>query len=227
MPMAVDLWTRAFANPLHIDADSRTRSADPGLSKCLTAALTFSAITKQVTGPAGGFAAFALYDPVIVGGTNASNGLFTVVGLDGASGYLVLGRDAPRVAAAIYTVLRDCKIRGMASIRADFSRCPGGVALMPLAPSSFFVPHPDPLIAIMGRGFFPRKWVAVSTVSGCRYSKNTAIALIKNDKRRCIHCIHSNRRPSYAPVMRPHIRARTHMGLPWIQWIQWIQRLKS
>lgn len=67
---------------------------DVGMSKNVTASITFTASTKKLTAANGTFAAFALNDMIAVSKTNKNDGFFTVVAIDGVnSSFLTV--DAP------------------------------------------------------------------------------------------------------------------------------------
>jgi hypothetical protein len=72
-------------------AQTRTLTRDLGMTKLVTASITFG--SNRATGANGTFPAtgFAVNDPVLVEGANLNNGYFTVTGLDGTNhAYLVL-----------------------------------------------------------------------------------------------------------------------------------------
>ena len=71
-------------------SQTRTFNPDQGLSKNVTASLTFTAADGRATGAGGTFAAFAAGDPVKISLTNKNNGFFTVKSVDGAFAFIVL-----------------------------------------------------------------------------------------------------------------------------------------
>ena len=73
-------------------AETRTHTRDLGMTKNVTASLTFAAATGRATGANGTFTAtFAVNDWVLVQGAALNNGFFTVTGLDAVNAaYLVL-----------------------------------------------------------------------------------------------------------------------------------------
>lgn len=89
-----------------IESRSMTRglNRDLGLSTNVTAALTFSATTGQVTATAGTFAAFATNVPVLVASTVYNEGYFVVTATD-ASTYLTLA-PAPQNEGPVTATLR-------------------------------------------------------------------------------------------------------------------------
>jgi hypothetical protein len=73
-------------------SETRTHTKDLGMTKNVTASITFvNSTTKQAQAANGTFAAFAVNDVVLVEGVNLNNGFFTVTGLDATNqSYLVL-----------------------------------------------------------------------------------------------------------------------------------------
>lgn len=94
--MPLNLGTRTQQNfrkeRLEQGHETRTHSADLGMTKLVTASITFAAATGRATGANGTFTGtFAVGDPLLVEATNLNNGYFTVTGLDGVNAaYLVL-----------------------------------------------------------------------------------------------------------------------------------------
>ena len=77
---------------------------DLGLKTNVTASLTFSAGTGQVTAGAGTFAGFATETTVLIEGTASNNGYFVVTATD-ASTYLTLS-PAPKNEGPVTATLR-------------------------------------------------------------------------------------------------------------------------
>lgn len=71
----------------HFDQGSSTRflTRDVGMTKLVTASLTFNAGTSQVSGANGTFANFAVGDDLVIEGTNLNNGFYTTIAIDGVN----------------------------------------------------------------------------------------------------------------------------------------------
>jgi hypothetical protein len=85
--MPINLGTRSKALNRHErtdqGTDTRSRNTDHGMSKLVTASVTFG--SGQVSGANGTFAAFAVYDPILVQSTAGSLNdgcFFTVTAID-------------------------------------------------------------------------------------------------------------------------------------------------
>ena len=85
--MGIELGTRGQAtqHKERIQQGSQTRgyTRDIGMTKNVTASLTFAAGASQIQGV--GSAAFAVNDPVLVEKTNLNNGYFIVTANDGTN----------------------------------------------------------------------------------------------------------------------------------------------
>lgn len=108
--MPAGIGTRTIATNRHLRPPGgsfrRTYSADIGMTKLVTASLTFGG--GNVTGanntfPASGQGAFAVNDPVLVLGANSNSGFFTVLALDGTN-HAFLTLDPPPKAEGPITV---------------------------------------------------------------------------------------------------------------------------
>lgn len=93
--MTLRLGTRTLQGQRkeHPPGPSFTRSLTPdvGMSKYVSASLTFTAGTGEISGANGTFAAFVAGDPILVEDTNLNNGEFIVTGIDTVnSAYLVV-----------------------------------------------------------------------------------------------------------------------------------------
>lgn len=93
--MAIELGTRqkqSFHNS-HPPTGSQTKSftRDVGMSKNVTASLTFVPGSSQIQAAATTFAAFAAGDEILVEGTNANNGYFHVTATDASTQLTVDG----------------------------------------------------------------------------------------------------------------------------------------
>ena len=86
MPALEELGTRQRQTSYQTNAPSRqeTRTAtrDIGMTKNVTASLTFSAATGRVSGANGTFANFVAGDTLLIEGTNLNNGERIVTGID-------------------------------------------------------------------------------------------------------------------------------------------------
>ena len=107
--MPVNLGTRVKQTLRYerIDQGSETRSRnqDPGMTKLVTASLTFG--SGQASGANGTFAnTFAVNDPVLVQGANLNNGFFTVLALDTANNSFLTLAPAPKDEGPITVTLR-------------------------------------------------------------------------------------------------------------------------
>lgn len=63
-------------------SETRTHSADPGMSKRAVASVTFSAAAGQLQAANGTFANFAVGDDILVEGANLNNGRMHVNAID-------------------------------------------------------------------------------------------------------------------------------------------------
>jgi hypothetical protein len=93
--MTIQVGTRQRASAVHtrIDQGHQTRgfSRDVGMSKNISASITFTTSPAEASAANGTFAAFAVQDVVLIEGCNINNGYFTVTGIDTVnSAYLVL-----------------------------------------------------------------------------------------------------------------------------------------
>ncbi len=71
--------------------ETRTHSADIGMTKNVTAAITFAAGAAQLQAANGTFVNFAVGDPILVEGTNLNNGRHAVTAIDAVnSAYLTV-----------------------------------------------------------------------------------------------------------------------------------------
>lgn len=87
--MAIELGTRQkqnfrYGHPAS-QREDRVHSRDVGMSKNVTASMTFTASNGRATAAASTFAAFAVGDPVLVSGTNLNNGTFQVLSTDAST----------------------------------------------------------------------------------------------------------------------------------------------
>lgn len=72
---------------------TRTFTRDLGMTKLVTASITFTSATAEATGANGTFptTGFKVGDDVLIEGANINNGYFHITGLDGTNqSYLVL-----------------------------------------------------------------------------------------------------------------------------------------
>jgi hypothetical protein len=70
---------------------AQSLTCDVGMSKNVTASLTFVAGSAEITGANGTFANFVAGDPILVEGTNLNNGERIITGIDTVnSAYLVI-----------------------------------------------------------------------------------------------------------------------------------------
>lgn len=94
MPEGLGTRTSVEIAKERIDQGHETRfhTRDKGMTKNVSASITFASGTGRATGANGTFTnTFAVNDPVLVGGANLNNGFFTVQALDGVNAaYLVL-----------------------------------------------------------------------------------------------------------------------------------------
>lgn len=74
----------AFEHPPSSKLD-RANTRDLGLSKNVTASITFTASSKQLSGANGTFNNFAVNDDIEVLKTNLNNGVFRVTAIDGTN----------------------------------------------------------------------------------------------------------------------------------------------
>jgi hypothetical protein len=58
---------------------------DVGMTKNVTASITFTTATKKLTAANGTFANFVAGDPIFVAGTNLNDGEFTITAIDGVN----------------------------------------------------------------------------------------------------------------------------------------------
>lgn len=63
----------------------RTLTRDVGMTKNVTASITFTAGTSKLTAANGTFTGFVAGDPILVEKTNLNNGEFIVTAIDGAN----------------------------------------------------------------------------------------------------------------------------------------------
>lgn len=73
--------------------DTRSHTLDRGMTKLVSASITFTASNGRATGANGTFptTGFIVNDPVLIAGANLNNGFFTITALDGANqAFLVL-----------------------------------------------------------------------------------------------------------------------------------------
>lgn len=87
---------------------SRAYSRDVGMSKLVTASLTFATAGATATGANGAFAAFAVQDQILTAGTNLNDGYATITGIDTANHAFVVLDPPPKnegpVTATVRTV---------------------------------------------------------------------------------------------------------------------------
>lgn len=70
---------------------AKTLTRDPGMSKSVTASMTFVSASAQVQAANGTFAPFAVNDVLLFEGVRLNDGYHTVVGIDTANhSYLIL-----------------------------------------------------------------------------------------------------------------------------------------
>ena len=82
-PMGTRTKQTAFYSRIDQGAQTRFLQGDPGMTKLVTASLTFAASGATITGANGTFTGtFAVNDPILVEGADLNNGYFTVTGLD-------------------------------------------------------------------------------------------------------------------------------------------------
>ncbi len=88
-----NLGTRAKTIQKHThpaeSAPNNALTRDIGMSKLVTASVTFSAGTGKATAAAGTFANFATNDQIVIIGSAANNGFYTVTATDNST-YLTL-----------------------------------------------------------------------------------------------------------------------------------------
>jgi len=73
--------------------ETRFHTRDLGMTKLVTASITFTSSNGNATGANGTFptTGFVVNDPVLIEGANLNNGFFTITGLDATNqSYLVL-----------------------------------------------------------------------------------------------------------------------------------------
>ncbi len=105
--MPVQIGTRIRANRQFERVDqgepNGVTTRDKGMTKNISASVTFNSGTGRATAANGTFAAFAAGDTIEVTKSPSNTGFFTVTGIDAAnSAYLVL--DPPPVTAGAATV---------------------------------------------------------------------------------------------------------------------------
>lgn len=84
--------------------DSRFSQEDPGLSKYVSASVTFT--STQLTAANGTFTAFAVGDAILVGGTNKNNGRKIVTAIDGTNQSFLTVDPPPVVESAVTAIVR-------------------------------------------------------------------------------------------------------------------------
>jgi hypothetical protein len=107
MPINLGTRTKQTLHYGRLDqgADTRSRNQDLGMTKRVTASLTFG--SGQVSGANGTFAnTFAVNDPVLVEGASLNNGFFTVTGLDGTNNAFLALDPPPKAEGPITVTLR-------------------------------------------------------------------------------------------------------------------------
>lgn len=84
MPDSVGTRTQTDFRKSRIDqgAETRSHTRDVGMSKNVTASITFTASTGKLTAANGTFAAFGIGDQILVGLTNQNNGFKSVTAID-------------------------------------------------------------------------------------------------------------------------------------------------
>lgn len=85
----------------------RSMQQDVGMSKRVSAAITFvAATTSQLQAANGTFANFAVDDVIVVEGTNLNNGVFTVQGIDGTNQSFLTVDNPPKTEGPITAIVR-------------------------------------------------------------------------------------------------------------------------
>lgn len=87
MPPSIGTRTKQSIRQEHLDTRSETasHSADLGMTKRVSASITFSAASGQLQAANGTFANFAVGDDILVEGANLNNGRFHVNAIDGTN----------------------------------------------------------------------------------------------------------------------------------------------
>lgn len=108
--MAIELGTRTQQNfrKGHPEGGSQTRglTRDVGMTKNVTASLTFG--SGNITGANGTFptSGFAVGDPLLVENTNLNNGYFTITALDGTNQSFLTVDPAPKAEGPLSATVR-------------------------------------------------------------------------------------------------------------------------
>lgn len=108
--MAASIGTRTVASARHerIDQGGETRNytRDLGMTKNVTASLTFTTDGK-ITGANGTFTGtFAVLDPVLIGGTNLNNDFAVVTALDAVNAAFIIIDPPPKAEGPITATVR-------------------------------------------------------------------------------------------------------------------------
>ena len=83
---------------------SRFYSCDVGMSKNVTASITFG--SGALTATNGTFTAFAVQDQILVGGTNLNNGYSTVTAIDGTNQSFLTVDPPPKAEGPVTATVR-------------------------------------------------------------------------------------------------------------------------
>ncbi len=85
------------------DIPQNSNTLDLGLSKKVTASVTFSASTARATAAAGTFANFAIGDQLVIASQGADGGFFEVIATDNST-YLTLDPPPPNGGPSTVTI---------------------------------------------------------------------------------------------------------------------------
>jgi hypothetical protein len=85
---------------------TRAMTGDLGMSKNVTASVTFASAGARATAANGTFAAFAARDEIQVEGANLNNGYFVVTGIDGTNHAFLVLDPAPKNEGPVTVTIR-------------------------------------------------------------------------------------------------------------------------
>lgn len=87
--------------------DTRSHTRDLGMSKNVTASITFTAADGKATGANNTFlSTFAVGDPVLIQGALLNNGFFTVTALDGTNNAFIVLDPPPKNEGPLSVTIR-------------------------------------------------------------------------------------------------------------------------
>jgi hypothetical protein len=78
------------------EAPNNALTRDIGMTKLVTASVTFSASTGEVTAASGTFVSFSVRDAIVVLGSAGNDGFYTVLGIDTVAATYLLLSPAPK-----------------------------------------------------------------------------------------------------------------------------------